>query len=99
MSYLDQYGVAEVKRERVLSRTILSLIALVAVSGFLYFWFKNYTEEKRVREFLAALEQGDYAQAYTYWGCSVQAPCPNYAFPSFLEDWGQSSPVGKLQSY
>jgi hypothetical protein len=102
MSYLEEYGAAEAKRERRekrIKRGILILLAALVVAGALYYSFKNYRQEERVKQFLAALERGDYPTAYSFWGCRVEAPCPNYDYKSFLEDWGPSSSIGKLQSY
>ena len=102
MGYLDQYGEAEARQERLellLKRTLLTLVIVSALAGFLYLWFKNYKEEGRVKQFLVTLERGDYPAAYAFWGCRVEAPCPNYDFKSFLEDWGPAGPVGKLRSY
>ena len=99
MSYLDDYGVADARREKKIKRALIVLVSVVAVSGFLYFWFKNYREEGRVRDFLAVLARGDYPAAYAFWGCRVESPCPNYDYKTFLEDWGPSSQVGKLTSH
>lgn len=102
MGYLDEYGESEAKRERriqVIKRIVVALLILLAVAGVLYYRFKNYKEEKRVDAFLAALERGDYAAAYTFWGCRVESPCPNYDYKGFLEDWGEKSSIGKLQSF
>ncbi len=98
MGYLDQFGVEDARRERRVKRLVLTLIVVLGLGSFLYYWFKNYREERRAKEFLTALERGDYAAAYTYWGCRVDAPCPNYDYKSFLEDWGPASPSGKVSS-
>jgi len=99
MGYLDQYGVADARKERRIRRVLLAVAAVALASGSLYLWFKNYREEQQVGGFLTMLEKGDYPAAYTFWGCRVEAPCKNYDYKSFLEDWGPSSPVGKLASY
>jgi hypothetical protein len=102
MSYLDDYGAAEAEKERrgrQVRRALLVVLALIVVAGALYLWFKNYRQEQRVEEFLALLQRGDYPAAYTFWGCKVEAPCPNYDYKSFLEDWGASSPIGKVNSF
>jgi hypothetical protein len=99
MGYLDTYGVAEARKERRIRRALLSLLAVAVVGGSLFLWFKNYRQEQRVKEFLALLERGDYQNAYSYWGCRFDAPCPNYDYKSFLEDWGPSSQIGKVQSF
>lgn len=96
MGYLDEFGVEETRRERRIKRTVAVVVAAAALAGAGYFWFKNYSQEKRAKEFLAALERRDYAQAYTYWGCRQESPCTNYDYKSFLEDWGPAySPVDK----
>ena len=99
MSYLDTYGVADARKERRNRRILLTLVAIVVVSGSLFLWFKNYRQEQRVREFLALLERGDYPAGYSMWGCKVEAPCTHYDYKSFLEDWGSASPVGQVKSY
>ena len=99
MGYLDQYGVAEGRRERRIKRASLTLLAIIVVGGSLYLWFKNYREEQRMKGFLASLEHGDYPAAYSFWGCKVESPCRNYDYKSFLEDWGPSGQVGKVTSY
>jgi len=99
MAYLEEYGVADARRERRIKRALVAVFTLLVVSGFLYFWFKNYREEQRVKEFLSLLERGDYPAAYRLWGCRVESPCPNYDYNGFLEDWGPSSEIGKLRSY
>jgi hypothetical protein len=102
MSYLEDYGAAEAQKERrgrQIRRALLVLLGLAVVAGSLYLWFKNYRQEQRVEGFLALLQKGDYPTAYTFWGCKVAAPCPNYDYKSFLEDWGPSSPIGKVNSF
>lgn len=104
MGYLDEYGEQEARREQRLQqgkRVLALLLAVLVLGGVLYFWFKNYPEEKVVKGFVAALERGDYAAAYASWGCKVESPCPNYSYKDFLEDWGPNPPsqVGKVGSY
>jgi hypothetical protein len=102
MGYLDDYGENEAKHEqRIMAakRAAVALVIFLVAAGVLYYQFKNYKEEKRVKEFLATLQRGDYPAAYAFWGCRVESPCPNYDYQGFLEDWGAKSPVGKLQSY
>ena len=99
MSYLDSYGVADARKERRNRRILLTLLAVVVAAGSLFLWFKNYRQEQCVKEFCALLARGDYRAAYAMWGCRVEAPCPNYDYKSFLEDWGPASPVGEVKSY
>src|ERR1051325_781111 len=102
MSYLDQYaeqGAIDERRARLLKRTAIVVFAMVVIASVLYYQFKNHREERQVQQFLTDLARGDYAAAYALWGCKVEAPCPNYDFKSFVEDWGPTSPVGKVQTY
>jgi len=99
MDFLNQYGVRDIRRERLIRRAILIVLSVGVVAGFLYFWLKNHVQEGRVREFLVALEAGDYPAGYSFWGCRVDSPCQNYTYNDFLEDWGPSSAFGKLQSH
>ena len=101
MGYMDQFGVAEARKEQRRWRTLLTLLAIVVVAASLFYWFKNCRQEQRVKEFLATLERSDYPGAYAFWGCRVEQPCPNYSYKDFLEDWGPDppSPIGKLRSY
>ena len=101
MGYLDEFGVTETQQEQRRKRRLLTALAILAVGGSLYYEFKNFREEGRVKEFLAVLQRGDYPVAYAFWGCKVEAPCPNYDFKSFQEDWGPNPPskIGKVRSY
>jgi hypothetical protein len=58
------------------------LLAVGLVGGVLY-KFANYREEGQVRAFLAAVEAGDYEQAYLMWEGHDR-----YPIEAFLEDWG-----------
>ena len=102
MGYLDEYSDQEAHREkraRNTKRALLVSLVILLVAGVLYYTFKNYREEKRVEAFLATVQRGDYPGAYGFWGCRVDAPCPNYSYKDFLDDWGPQSEIGKLQSY
>ena len=99
MSYLDDYGVADARKEQRTRRIVLILVATVVIGTSLYLWFKNYRQEQRVQQFLSLLERNDHPAAYSMWGCKVEAPCTHYDYKSFLEDWGPASPVGQVKSY
>ena len=101
MGYLDEFGVKESRQEQRRKRRLLIVLAILAVGGSLYYEFKNFREEGRVKEFLTVLRRGDYAAAYAFWGCKVEAPCPNYDFKSFQEDWGPNPPskIGKVRTW
>ena len=75
------------------------LVVTVVVGAVLYFFFKNYFEERRVSSFLATLQEEEYPAAYGFWGCSIEEPCRDYDYENFLEDWGPTSPLGRVDSF
>ena len=90
--FLDEYGVVEARRERIIKRVLLVGVIVAVVAGGFYLKFHNYREEHRLKTFLNLLETKDYAAAYALWGCTVAKPCPSYSFEKFLQDWGPKSP-------
>lgn len=86
--YLEGYGVSDAKRERKIKVFVVTILSVVIVSGTLYALFRDYKEESRIKGFLAAVERKDYPTAYTFWGCTQEAPCRDYSYERFLEDWG-----------
>lgn len=96
MSYLDTYGVRDARREKIFKRVALAVLLLVVAAVAAYFQFRNYSEKQQVKTFLARLREADYKGAYALWGCTDSAPCPQYAFDKFMEDWGPKSPQAKI---
>ena len=93
-SYLEAYGAAEEKRAhrfKLLKIVSITLLCATVAGLILYGIFKNYSEEQRLKSFVALLQKKDYQGAYRMWGCSETQPCPNYAFDKFMEDWGPGS--------
>jgi hypothetical protein len=88
--FLDQYGVADTQREKRRRIVIGSVLALVLIGAFSYFFFRTWSEERTVRAFLDSLSRQDFQGAYKYWGCSQDKP--NYEPERFNEDWGPSTP-------
>ena len=86
--YLDSYGVADQKRERLRKRTIIVVASAVVVALALFVVFHNFQEKRVVHRFLNELKAGRYQEAYNTWGCTTAAPCRDYAFAKFMEDWG-----------
>jgi hypothetical protein len=86
--YLEGYGERDERRAKVI-RWLLIVVVVVLVAGTsTYFAFRDYPEERRVKNFLDRLKAKDYRGAYTIWGCTDQTPCPQYPFQEFLKDWG-----------
>lgn len=93
-NYLDNYGVADARREKRTKRILYSLLTIAVVGATLWFLFRNYREEAKIKEFLALLQKQDYKTAYGMWGCTEATPCRDYKFESFLRDWGPQSDAG-----
>lgn len=86
--YLDEYGAGEERRETLIKRIVILVVAIAVVGGLSYYLFKNHRQERAVKNFLELLRKRDYAAAYGLWGCSVAKPCDGYAYDKFMEDWG-----------
>ena len=89
--YLDQYGAGEERREKKIKRAVIVILVLVLAGSVLYFIFKNFRQERQVRNFLALLAEKHYQGAYALWGCTEANPCRDYPFTEFMKDWGPQS--------
>lgn len=89
--YLDNYGAGVDQRIRKIKIIVVSLIAVILAGGALFYEFHNFREERRVKEFFAALAGKDYKAAYAMFGCTDAKPCTAYAFDKFMEDFGPAS--------
>ena len=70
-------------------------LAVLVVVGALVFWqFRYYPEKRQVERFMDTLVAGDYPGAYQIWG-----PTPDYTYKDFLQDWGETTPRGRIRSY
>ena len=56
---------------------------LIFLSGIAY-KFANYQEERRVRQFVGAIEKEQYDAAYREWDADGR-----YTMNDFLQDWGK----------
>ena len=93
--FLDSnYGVADAKKERRCKRIILWSLTVLIVVGILFSTFRNWREEKVVKQFLSLLKQQNYQDAYKLFGCTQDTPCKYYPPDKFNEDWG---PAGEYK--
>jgi len=90
-TYLDEYGAADARREKILKVVVSSVVVVAVLAGTIWFFFRDYREQHRVNAFLSELRQGNYPAAYAMWGCSIDDPCENYSFQEFMEDWGPNA--------
>ena len=58
-------------------------LVLIFLSGIAY-KFANYREERRVRQFVGAIEKEQYDAAYREWDADGR-----YTMNDFLQDWGK----------
>jgi hypothetical protein len=86
--YLEEYGVEEARRGKLLKRIALSALVAIAVGLALYFFLRNFQERRVANRFLDDLKTKNYQAAYELWGCTATSPCRDYKFEKFLEDWG-----------
>jgi len=75
-------------------RIVVGTVVLLLVGSLAFRQFRYYPEKKQVERFLDALVAGDYPGAYQTWG-----PTPDYTYHDFLQDWGETTPRGRLRSY
>jgi hypothetical protein len=97
--YLDNYGVADQKRERLIKRVAIGSVVVVLLAVFLFLFLRTYSEVRVANNFLNTLRAHDYGQAYKIWGCT--SPCKDYPMDKFMEDWGpagvyKTAPEGKF---
>jgi hypothetical protein len=96
--YLEGYGAGEAQRERKLFLWIGSILGVALLGTILYFSFRDYKHEQTMKNFLDAVRKQDYKTAYAFWGCSEAAPCRDYSFTKFSEDWGPTGTNAKYVS-
>lgn len=87
--YLEQYGVADARRSRVIRWIVISAAVVGVAALLLYFTLRTLPATRQVDVFLDDLKRRDYQAAYRDWGCAQG--CPDYVFASFMRDWGPQS--------
>jgi hypothetical protein len=93
--FLDPtYGVTEARRARRIKVIAVWSIGILVVAGVVFFTFRNWRQERAVKQFLSLLKQGNYQDAYKLWGCTQETPCKYYPPEKFNEDWG---PAGQYK--
>jgi hypothetical protein len=94
--FLDStYGVADARRERRTKRIVLWSLTAVIVAVILFFSFRNWRQERVMKQFISLLKQQNYQDAYKLFGCTQETPCKYYPPEKFNEDWG---PAGEYKN-
>lgn len=88
--YLDEYGVADARREKNVKYIVIGLVLAAIIGTSAFYFFRNRPEESVADRFLTALRSKSYPEAYALFGCTPQTPCKYYAMERFLEDWGSN---------
>jgi hypothetical protein len=94
--FLDaNYGVAEERRGRLIKRYLLWGLLAIVVAGGLYFYFRNWKEERTLNHFFSLLREQRFQDAYAMWG---DDPALRKSYPPerFLQDWGPTGEYGNI---
>jgi hypothetical protein len=94
--YLDSYGVADQRRERVVKLSLIVGIGAILIVMIGYFTLRTHSQERAVSEFLQDLNDQKYPDAYRLW-CPEN--CKLYAPNEFLKDWGPESKTAKASQF
>ncbi len=82
-------------RSEKIKRRLLILIPIVlALSGYAFWQFKNYPQEKHAHQFFTALSASKYEEAYQLW-----QPSRYYHLGDFLDDWGDKRKGGPIRHF
>lgn len=87
--YLEEYGVSDEHRARVIRWIVISAAVAGILALALYFTLPLAQGWWHVRTFVDHLRRHDYQAAYRDWGCAK--PCQEYSYAEFLKDWGPNS--------
>jgi hypothetical protein len=94
--FLETYGQAEAKRERMWKRVVAAAVAAVVLGGGAYWFLHDYREKRQVALFLKLVAEHKYEDAYRLWGCDPAHPCRDYSMEKFMEDWGPKGVYGNV---
>lgn len=87
-TFLQEYGVEDERRGRIIWRIVYSCLGLLVVGIVAYFVLHDFSEKRVAKRFLEQVNSKNFEEAYREWGCTSAHPCPNYNYERFLNDWG-----------
>ena len=90
----DHIKPIDLKAERRRRYLISGFVFVLLLSGYSYFQFRNYVEERQARSFFEALQRKDFEGAYRIW-----QPGASYKFKDFMEDWGDKGLQGPVEGF
>ena len=77
----------------IIKIVVVSVVVPPAVSGILYFFFRNYRQESQVKRFFESLAAGNYQAAYVMWvSTDASARLPVGGLPGGLGPAGRRGP-------
>jgi len=82
------------KAERRRRYAITILVFVLLLSGFGYWRFRNFSEERQAVHFFRALQNKDFEEAYRIW-----QPTTSYKFKDFMDDWGDKGLQGPVEDF
>jgi len=94
--YLDSYGVADVRRIKIIKRIAIITVTALVAGLILFLFLRNFSERRVADRFLSTVKAREYPKAYEIWGCTAAAPCRDYKFEKFMEDWGPTGLYAKV---
>lgn len=83
--YLDAYGAGDARREKRTKQIVLWALGTLIAAAVLFFYFRNFGEERAVNRFMDLLKQKKYQDAYALWTPETRK---YYGPEKFIEDWG-----------
>ncbi len=90
--YLDQYGAGEEQRNRIIIRSIVSIVAIVIVAALGWYLLKNHHQEGVVKSFVDGCPKGRLSGRLSRLGLhGSRSRAPAYSFDSFMSDWGAAA--------
>lgn len=95
--YLDSYGVADQRRERIVKLSLIIGIGAIVLGAAAYFSFRTRSQEQVMNQFLDDLKHQQYMDAYKLWGCPEH--CKLYPQAEFLKDFGPSGKWSKPDAF
>jgi hypothetical protein len=82
------------RAERRRRYAITALVFILLLSGFGYWRFRNFGEERQALRFFRALQGKKFEEAYRIW-----QPTASYKFKDFMDDWGDKGLQGPVEDF